>query len=72
MGFSVLLVAAAAAAQTHWVPLNNTQAKQGQVSTPASVQAAAPSAPIAAPAMTTATLRVGTEIPLRLVEELTN
>jgi len=72
-----LLVVAAAAAQAHWVPLNSQQAKvsQGQaiaaaqVVTPASVAPIA--APIAAPAMTSAILRVGTEVPLRLVEELT-
>jgi hypothetical protein len=75
MVYSVLVIAAAAAAQAHWVPLNGPQAKQaqGQVAAPAPAQAAiaAPAAPIAAPATTMAVLRVGTEIPLRLVEELT-
>jgi hypothetical protein len=38
---------------------------------PAVVFQAAPAAPIAAPASTNAILRTGTEVPLRLVEELT-
>jgi hypothetical protein len=73
MQFTTILVAAAAAAQAHWVPLSSQQAKQqqGQVVTPAPAVAAAPVAPIAAPATTNAILRVGTEIPLRLVQELT-
>ena len=68
-----LLVVAAAAAQAHWVPLNSQQAKvsQGQAIAAPQVVAPAPAAPIAAPAMTSAILRVGTEVPLRLVEELT-
>jgi len=38
---------------------------------PAAIQPAAPVAPIAAPPTTNAILRVGTEVPLRLMEELT-
>lgn len=73
MQFTSLLVVAAAAAQAHWVPLNSEQAKvsQGQAVAAAQVVTPASAAPIAAPAMTSAILRVGTEVPLRLVEELT-
>ena len=56
---------AAPAPAVKWVPLQ--QANQ----TPAPVVQAAPPAPIAAPAMTSAILRVGTEVPLRLSQELT-
>jgi hypothetical protein len=77
MQFTSILVAAAAAAQAHWVPLNSQQAKQdqGQVAASASASApatvAAPAVPIAAPATANAILRVGTEVPFRLSEELT-
>jgi len=69
-GFAfVALAAAQAAAPTssgvQWRPLQ-TQPVQAQP-----VHIVAPVAPIAAPATTNAILRVGTEIPLRLVEELT-
>ena len=52
-----------------WVPLQQANTAQSQ----AAVQpaAAAPAAPIAAPVVTSAILRVGTEVPLRLSEELT-
>jgi hypothetical protein len=85
MQFTSILVAATAAAQAHWVPLNSQQAKQDQgrvapvaqtavapISPTAPVtQVAAPAVPIAAPATVNAVLRVGTEVPLRLSEELT-
>jgi hypothetical protein len=74
MQFTIILVAAAAAAQAHWVPLNGQQAKQqqGQLVAPQAApiaQTAAP--PISAPVTANAVLRVGTEVPLRLSEELT-
>lgn len=69
MSVSFFALAAAAAAhaaapqsRVQWQPLQPAQA-----ATPA----AAPAPPIAAPATTTAILRVGTEVPLRLAEELT-
>jgi hypothetical protein len=75
---SFIALAAAAAAQgaapdsgVKWVPLQ--QARQeavGPPSTPTPV-ATAPIAPISAPAAANAVLRVGTEVPLRLVQELT-
>jgi hypothetical protein len=79
MSFTIILAAAAATAQSHWVPLNGQQAKpeQGQaVAAPAiqSVATVAPqaaAAPIAAPTTINAILRVGTVVPLRLSEELT-
>jgi hypothetical protein len=86
MAFSILLVAAAAAAQAA-APQGHVDPAQAQAAGYAQAQAAlngytnpsapiqpayaAPVAPIAAPAMTTAILRVGTEIPLRLDQELT-
>jgi len=70
MLFTHILVAAAAAAQSQWVPLSSQQAKQDQGQ--AVVPAPAPtSAPITAPATVNAVLRVGTVVPLRLSEELT-
>ena len=75
MHFTSLLVAAVAAAQVHWVPLNSQQAKQqqGQIVAPAPVvqPAAAAALPVAPPVTGNAILRTGTEIPLRLEEELT-
>jgi len=73
MVFSGIALVALAAAQAaapassgvHWTPLQ-TQPVQVQ---PA--HTVAPAGPIAAPATTTAILRVGTEVPLRLVEQLT-
>jgi hypothetical protein len=52
MLFTTILVAAAAAAQTHWVPLNSPQAKQdqGQAAAKAKPAATAAETPIAAPA----------------------
>ena len=72
MEFTTLLLAAAAAGQAHWTPLNSQEARQaqGQV-VPAQVAAPPAAAPIAPPAVTNAVLRVGTEVPLRLLEELT-
>ena len=65
----IALAAAQAAAPTssgvQWKPLQ-TQPVQVQ---PA--QTVVPASPIASPATTTAILRVGTEVPLRLVEQLT-
>jgi hypothetical protein len=80
--FVSIFIAAAAAGQTHWVPLNSPQAKQeqGQARPPAPAPAPPPisavglpstAMPVAAPATANAFLRVGTEIPLRLSEELT-
>ena len=60
-----LVAAQGAAPQTKWVPLQ--QANASQVVQPV----AAPAPPIAAPVMANAILRVGTEVPLRLSEELT-
>jgi hypothetical protein len=76
MLLSIFAVAAAAAAQVHWTPLYSPPPKQArpQVTAPAPIQpvfAAPPPAPIAAPQTANAVLRVGTEIPLRLIEELT-
>ena len=70
MLFTHILVAAAAAAQSQWVPLSSQQAMrdQGQAVVPAPAPA---SAPITAPATINAVLRVGTVVPLRLSEELT-
>jgi len=65
-----IAVAAAAAAQANsgaqWTPL-----QQQQQATVAAAPVAAPVTPIIAPATTNAILRVGTEVPLRLSEELT-
>src|SRR4051794_7835112 len=59
-----------ASSNVKWVPLQQSNAAQPA---PPAIQAVAtaPAAPIAAPAMTTALLRVGTEVPLRLSQELT-
>ena len=69
--FSVTIaVAALAAAQAstgvQWKPLTPTQPAQARQPV-----AAAPAAPIAAPATANAFLRVGTEVPVRLSEALT-
>ena len=63
---SAAQAAAPASSNVQWKPLQ-TQPVQTQ---PAQILAPAPAA-IAPPATTSAILRVGTEIPLRLVEELT-
>ena len=71
------LVAAQASSGVQWKPL--TPAQPAQIQRPhAAIGAAAqsqaviaPVTPIAAPAMASALLRVGTEVPLRLSEELT-
>ena len=79
---SILALAAAAAAPAaapnsgmKWVPLSTAQVPQATTQASPAVQVApavaAPAAPIAAPSMTSAILRVGTEVPLRLTEELT-
>jgi hypothetical protein len=80
-------MAGGANAQTKWVPLDSHQAKvmQGQVvpgrppASPPPISASPVSAvvapgtamPVAVPAVANAFLRVGTEIPLRLSQELT-
>jgi hypothetical protein len=68
-GVALIALAAAQVAQSgsgvQWKPLTPNPPA------PVSVQAAAPVAPISAPATTNAILRVGTEVPLRLSEELT-
>lgn len=66
MTISLIALVAAAAAQA--VPAANTQATIQPVAPTVQV---APAAPIAAPATTNAMLRVGTEVPVRLSEELT-
>ena len=65
--FALVALAAAqgAAPQAKWVPLQ--QANAAQVVQPV----AAPAPAISAPVMTSALLRVGTEVPLRLSQELT-
>ena len=73
MSFTTIALAALAVAQAapqsnggvRWVPLN--RAAPAQAPRP-SIQ---PSAPIVAPATANAILRVGTEVPLRLSQELT-
>jgi hypothetical protein len=68
---------AAAQANPNWVPLNSTQSKvmQGQVAPAQQAQVApvtsAGPLQVAAPVTGNATLRIGTEVPLRLEEELT-
>ena len=57
------LVAAQAASGVEWTPL--------QTAKPAPAAQATPAPPIAAPPTTNAILRVGTEVPLRLSQELT-
>jgi hypothetical protein len=81
MSLTTLALAAAAAAQAtpaaQWKPLTPpkpAQAQRPHAAIGALAQqpvAIAPAAPIASPAMVSATLRVGTEVPLRLSEELT-
>jgi hypothetical protein len=87
MAFSIFALAAAAAAQaaTPHTAISRDQARAqgfaqaqqaltggGTVGTQGTLTVSAPvAAPIAAPVMTNAVLRVGTEVPLRLVEELT-
>jgi hypothetical protein len=62
MSLSFISFAAVAAAQA---------AAPQAILQPAPATASAPAVPIAAPSTTSAILRVGTEVPLRLVEELT-
>jgi hypothetical protein len=77
--FAALAAAGTAAAQSgdpKWVPLNDAHpaaARPTQVrpAPPAAVIMPQTAAPISAPATANAVLRVGTVIPLRLVEELT-
>src|SRR5438552_71853 len=84
MSYSIFALAAAAAAQAaapHAVDPDQAraqgyaqaqQALTGGGTVPTQAVFAAPAAPaIAAPAMTNAILRVGTEVPLRLSQELT-
>jgi hypothetical protein len=70
---AALIAPTIAGAQT-WTPLNSgsSSAVAPGPAAPAAVQfAASPPAPIVAPATTNAILRVGTEVPLRLSQELT-
>lgn len=81
MPVSFIALAAAAAAQTYtpqaapkWEPLQQAQAPHSaaQPAAAAPVQfAPAAAAPIATPIVTSAMLRVGTEVPLRLTQDLT-
>ena len=87
MAFSFLLVAAAAAAQAAAPQAHRVDPAQAQAAGYAQAQAAlngytsqsaaiqpayaTPAAPIGAPVVTSAVLRVGTEVPLRLTQELT-
>lgn len=85
MSVSFIALAAAAATQvvaphsaTKWEPLQPATVTKAQPASapqpapPAAVQfAPPPPSPIAAPTFTTAVLRVGTEVPLRLTQELT-
>ncbi len=79
MTISILAFAAAAAAQAAQPHVDPAQAKAAGLAqaeaalSGSAVQAVtvASPAPIATPAMTSAVLRVGTEVPLRLSEELT-
>jgi len=87
MAFSFLLVAAAAAAQAAAPQAHRVDPAQAQAAGYAQAQAAlngytsqsaaiqpayaAPAAPIGAQVVTSAVLRVGTEVPLRLTQELT-
>jgi hypothetical protein len=66
MAYSIIVAAALAAAQTYAAPPAATVQ-----AAPAATFAPAPAPVIAAPTMSSATLRVGTEVPLRLVQELT-
>jgi hypothetical protein len=61
--------AAPASTGVKWVPLQQGNAAPAPAAQPATQAAVA--TPIAPPAMTTAILRVGTEVPLRLSQELT-
>ncbi len=71
------LVAAQASSGVQWKPITPPKAAQATrphaaIGTMAQQPAAiVPATPLAAPAMVNATLRVGTEVPLRLSEELT-
>lgn len=84
MTISIFALAAAAAAQAAAPPLTPEQARAqnyaqaqaalangGGGSSPIMAPVAVPVAPVVAPAYTSAILRVGTEVPLRLSEELT-
>src|SRR6476661_9409542 len=74
MTISIFMLAAAAAAQTAAPQLVDTAAARaaGFAQAQAALSGAAvQAAPISAPATTTAILRVGTEVPLRLEQELT-
>jgi hypothetical protein len=71
---ALLLAPASLSAQVHWKPLTPNPTTTAKTAAPAATTPApapAAAAPISAPATTNATLRVGTEVPLRLEEELT-
>jgi hypothetical protein len=75
LALAAIAAAGAAHGQTKWVPLNSPQAKQaqGQAAPAAAAQpvTATPALAIPPPVTGNAVLRIGTEIPLRLEEELT-
>jgi hypothetical protein len=76
IAFVAFIAAQGAAAQSNsmWVPLKKSPPAQAQQQAPAQpviAPVAAPATPIAAPVTTNAMLRVGTEVPLRLSQELT-
>lgn len=69
IGLAALAAAQAASPQAGWVPLHSVNPTAAQAPVASVSTNSAP--PIAAPVTANAVLRVGTEIPLRLVEELT-
>jgi hypothetical protein len=78
MALAALAAAGMASAQSSgvkWVPLNDgrqAEVQRARVASPAQIAAVLPpAAPISVPATANAVLRVGTEIPLRLIQELT-
>jgi hypothetical protein len=76
MLLSIALAAAAAGSSTDvkWVPLgqaNQAQAAKPVQPAPTAVIQPAAASPVPAPVTTSAVLRVGTEVPLRLSQELT-
>jgi hypothetical protein len=74
MAFSIIALAAAAAAQAtnpQWVPLQQAHAAAVQPTQPVPATTTGNVLQVAAPVVGNATLRIGTEVPLRLEEELT-
>jgi hypothetical protein len=70
MSISIIALAAAAVAQAAGQPVT-TFHNQSATTPQATVQSATSVSPVVAPPSTNAVLRVGTEVPLRLMEELT-